>query len=67
MGIETKTFAELLKEHTTAVIKCYLDQEMGPTRDLEDAQKQNKRINALGAALNEITQPGAKGPDGKTY
>lgn len=67
MGIEIKAFDELLKEYCTAHRKCYDAQENGPTRNLEDAQVQNKKLNDLGAALRAIVQPHLAPPDKKTY
>jgi hypothetical protein len=79
MGIETKTVAQIVDELSIANGLCMMAQENGPTRNLERAQKLNKRRSALVAALDvqlealivEIIKRGGKPRDAsldeKTY
>lgn len=67
MGIEIKTVGELIDDLITTNLKCYNAQENGPTRDLEKAQKLNKRRCQLIVAIDKILQPDEETRTEKTY
>lgn len=67
LEIDQKRTSELIDELVTCLIKCYMAQEQGPTRDLEKAQKENARRSLLVRALDKRFDESYASPDEKNY
>ena len=67
LSIDEKRTSELIDELITASIKCYMAQEVGPSRNLELAQQMNKKRNMLVRAIDKRLDETYTSPEEKTY